>query len=156
MKYVWICSNFSHNEFLDVRIPKALMLLVEKTKKQKKKKLQLVQFTIAYTPSGALCCNIVPEYWQTLTDDSAEKRAGNASLLSDTMHRTDSYVPPQVGCSTARRCVRHKGRCGRWWSGASSSRWTSWSWSRPPRTNGPANKQVTLQANKRGWTLQRK
>lgn len=126
--------------------PKSLHALSWKNKNRKKKKLQLVQFTIVLQYS-------IDRPWQMSLQ---RKRAGNASLLSDTMHRTDSYVPPQVGCSTARRCVRHKGRCGRWWSGASSSRWTSWSWSRPPRTNGPANKQVTLQANKRGRTLRRK
>lgn len=47
------------------------------------------------------------------------------------------YIPPQVDCSTARKCVQHMGRCGRWWSGALSDRLPSWSWSRPPKTSVP-------------------
>lgn len=132
----------------------------KKKAKTEQKELQLVQLTIVNKPSGSQSFvsqgNRGSEHWQTLTDDCAEERAENTSLLSHVMHGTHSNVPPQVGCSTARRCVRRKGRCGRWWSGASSSRWTSWSWSRPPRTNGPANNQVTLEVNKempQGWTL---
>lgn len=51
--------------------------------------------------------------------------------------RLCGYIPPQVDCSIARKCVQHMDRCGHWWSGALSDRLPSWSWSRPPKTSVP-------------------